>query len=62
MQKREGIEPREILEIVDADMLASMEGNTGGVKGQDSRGSTGVCDRGMSTRQRRELGRSYALL
>jgi RNA-directed DNA polymerase len=47
---------------VGADMLSNMEGHIQGAKGQGSHEPTGVEDRGTSTGQGRELGRSEAFL
>jgi hypothetical protein len=47
---------------VGADMLSNMEGHIQGAKGQGSHEPTGVEDRGTSTGQGWELGRSDALL
>jgi hypothetical protein len=62
MRQREGIEPRDEQIIVGADMVSNMEGSIRGAKGQGPREPTGVEDRGTSTGQSRELGRSDALL
>jgi hypothetical protein len=62
MRQREGIEPRDEQRIVGADMVSNMEGSIRGAKGQGPREPTGVEDRGTSTGQSRELGRSDALL
>jgi hypothetical protein len=62
MRQREGIEPRDEQRMVGADMISNMEGSIRGAKGQGPREPTGVEDRGTSTGQSRELGRSDALL
>jgi hypothetical protein len=62
MRTREGIEPRDEQRIVGADLLSNREGHIQGAQGQGSREPTGVGDRGTSTGQDRELGRSDALL
>lgn len=50
MRKREGIEPRYEQISVDADLVSNGEGNTREANGQGFRGSTGVEDRGTSSR------------
>jgi len=62
MRQREGMEPREEQRTVGADMLRHLEGSIRGAEGQGLREPTGVEDRGTSTGQSRELGRSDALL
>src|SRR6266850_2940179 len=62
MRQREGIEPRDERRIVGADLLSNREGSIRGTKGHGPREPTGVEDRGTSTGQSRELGRSDVLL
>jgi hypothetical protein len=62
MRQRKGIEPRDEQRSVGADLLSNREGSIRGAKGHGPREPTGVEDRGTSTRQSRELGRSDALL
>jgi hypothetical protein len=62
MRKREGNEPRHENESVGANVLRITEGHIRGANGQGPREPTGVEDRGTSTGQSRELGRSDALL
>ena len=59
MRKREGIEPRYERLIVGADVLSITEGSIRGADGHGPREPTGVEDRGTSSRQSRELGRSH---
>ena len=62
MRKREGIEPRYVQRIVGADVVSKTEGYIRGADGHGPREPTGVEDRGTSSRQSRELGRSHRLL
>ena len=59
MRKREGIEPRYERLIVGADVLSITEGSIRGADGHGPREPTGVEERGTSSRQSRELGRSH---
>ena len=59
MRKREGIEPRYVQRIVGADVVSKTEGYIRGAEGHGPREPTGVEDRGTSSRQSRELGRSH---
>ena len=59
MRKREGIEPRYVQRIVSADVVSKTEGYIRGAEGHGPREPTGVEDRGTSSRQSRELGRSH---
>ena len=62
MRQREGIEPRYVQRIVGADVVSKTEGYIRGAEGHGPREPTGVEDRGTSSRQSRELGRSHGLL
>ena len=62
MRKREGIEPRYGQGNVGADLVSNREGHIKGAKDQGSGEPTGVGDRGTSSRQSRELGRSKVVL
>ena len=59
MRKREGIEPRNRVKHVGADVVDKTEGNIKGAYGHGFSEPTGVRDRGTSPRQSWELGRSY---
>ena len=59
MRQREGIEPRYVQRIVSADVVSKTEGHIRGADGHGPREPTGVEDRGTSSRQSRELGRSH---
>jgi hypothetical protein len=59
MRQREGIEPRYVQRIVGADVVSKTEGHLRGAEGHGPREPTGVEDRGTSSRQSRELGRSH---
>ena len=58
MRQREGIEPRYVQRSVGADVVSKTEGYIRGAEGHGPCEPTGVEDRGTSSRQRRELGRS----
>ena len=62
MRKREGIEPRNGYETVDADVVMFTEGHIRGTNGNGPREPLGVEDRRTCIRQSRELGRSSGLL
>ena len=59
MRTREGIEPRYGQRSVGADVGSKTEGHSRGADGHGPRAPPGVEDRGTSSRQSRELGRSH---